>query len=130
MSLLLEALKKAEKAKEDAQRRAREERPAGEPEELHSGAEPAESEAAEPHAAAAAEPAAPVLTRDKLPEISQKLEILTDDLEKPVAEPAAAPIETPRVTRTRIPPARNDAGEEASRASARKVFEAKFREPN
>ena len=40
MSLLLEALKKAEKAKEEAQRRVREERaPAGEPEELRSEGE-------------------------------------------------------------------------------------------
>ena len=127
MSLLLEALKKAEKAKEDAQRRVREERPAGEPEELHSGAAPAEPEAAEAAGAATAEPAA-VFTRDKLPEISQKLEILADDFEKP-AEPALAPVEPPRATRASAPP-RDEAREEAGRASARKVFEAKFREPN
>src|SRR5574341_914778 len=75
MSLLLEALKKAEKAKEEAQRRARGE-PGGEPEELHSAGEaPAE---------AASEARGPVLTRDNLPEISQKLEILSDDLDKPL----------------------------------------------
>ena len=137
MSLLLDALKKAEKAKEEAQRRAREERPAGEPEELHSGQAPA----AEPEAFAA-EPAAPapvvspVLTRDNLPEISPKLEILTDDLlDKPAAEPAIAPVETPRETPRAAAPrpaaARSDeARQEAGRASARKVFEAKFREPN
>lgn len=130
MSLLLEALKKAEKAKEEAQRRAREDRPAGEPEELHSEQSPA----AEPEAFVA-EPAAPapVLTRDKLPEISQKLEILSDDLDKPASEPATARPEpareaAPRPATSAAP--RDEARQEASRTSARKVFEAKFREPN
>ena len=131
MSLLLEALKKAEKAKEEAQRRTQAERPEGEPEELRSeGEAPAEPAAAEAFGAEPAAPA-PLLTRDQLPEISQKLEILTDDLDKPAAAgPAPAPIETPRVTRARVPPPRDEASEAASRASARKVFEAKFREPN
>ena len=132
MSLLLEALKKAEKAKEDAQRRAREERPAGEPEELRSEVEaPAEAAAEAP-----AEPA-PVLTRDQLPKISQPLEILSDDLlDKPAAEPRRAPVErrsppaAGQVPPVRAEPPRDEAREETSRASARKVFEAKFREPN
>ena len=64
MSLLLEALKKAERAKEEAQRRAQ-----GEPAEASAGSAPAP----EPDAP-------PVLTRDKLPDIRQPLEILGDDL--------------------------------------------------
>jgi Tfp pilus assembly protein PilF len=124
MSLLLEALKKAEKAKEEAQRRAREERPSGEPEELRSEVE------------APAEPA-PVRTRDQLPKISsQPLEILSDDLDKPAPEPAVAPVEPrqpapePVAPPRAAPPPRDIPREEASRATARKVFEAKFREPN
>jgi tetratricopeptide (TPR) repeat protein len=132
MSLLLDALKKAEKAKEEAQRRAREDRPSGEPEELHGEQAPAAEAEAEPFAAEPAAPA-PVLTRDKLPEISQKLEILSDDLlDKPAPEPVLAPepprAATPRPATGAAP--RDEASQEASRASARKVFEAKFREPN
>src|SRR6476646_7563064 len=129
MSLLLEALKKAEKAKEEAQRRAREDRPAGEPEELRSETAPAEA-AAEPRV----DPAA-VLTRDNLPEISPKLEILADDfLDKPAGTRKPAPAEprpepAPRASAPPRPP-QNEARAEANRASARKVFEAKFREPN
>src|SRR5881394_1511600 len=128
MSLLLEALKKAEKAKEEAQRRVREERaPAGEPEELRSeGESPPEAFAAEP-----ATPA-PLLTRDKLPEISPKLEILSDDLlDKPAAAPAPLREAAPRMSSAAVSrDGAHEAREAASRASARKVFEAKFREPN
>ena len=124
MSLLLEALKKAEKAKEEAQRRTRADRPSGEPEELR-GEEGLAETATEPRAQPRRE-AAPVLTRENLPEISQKLEILSDDLDKPAAEPEPA---RAAGLRPSAPP-RNEAREEASRASARKVFEAKFREPN
>jgi len=132
MSLLLEALKKAEKAKEEAQRRARE-HPSGEPEELRGGELPPET-APEPAAGVQAD-AAPVLTRDNLPEISQKLEILSDDLlDKPAAAQEPAPVESPREAAPRAsappPPLRDEARAEAGRASARKVFEAKFREPN
>ena len=106
MSLLLEALKKAEKAKEDAQRRARAD-----------SAEAGDAPAAEAERK-------PVLTRDKLPDISTTpLEIMSDDLSPP---PVEAPKAAPR-------PAAAKATEEraaASRASAKKVFEAKFREPN
>jgi len=130
MSLLLEALKKAEKAKEEAQRRVREERaPAGEPEELRrEGESPTEAFAAEP-----ATPA-PLLTRDRLPEISPKLEILSDDLlDKPAAAPAPEPLReaAPRMSSAAVSrDGAHEAREAASRASARKVFEAKFREPN
>ena len=58
MSLLLEALKKAELAKQ--------------------AAKPETSPAVSPEPTL--EPAAPVMTRERLPDISQPLEILTDDL--------------------------------------------------
>src|SRR5918995_1134394 len=98
MSLLLEALKKAERAKEEAQRRAR-----GEP------------EIAEP--APRTEPA--VVTRTKLPDIRQPL-ALEDDARP--AKPVSPPPER------RAEPKKDPQASE--RASARKVFEAKFREPN
>jgi Flp pilus assembly protein TadD len=106
MSLLLEALKKAEKAKEEAQRRARSE--GGEPE--------LKLEAETP---APAPEAKPVRTRDQLPEItSQPLEIMADE-PPPAPKPARQKPEPPKAE-----PAA------AERATARKVFEAKFREPN
>ncbi|TMG74218.1 MAG: tetratricopeptide repeat protein [Betaproteobacteria bacterium] len=116
MSLLLEALKKAERAKEEAQRRARGESAPG------------------PNDAAATEPAErkAVLTRDKLPDISPSLEIVSHDL--PSAE--RAPLElTPEPAAAkesaRLRPAASAAADAAaSRASAKKVFEAKFRESN
>src|SRR5688572_13417946 len=112
MSLLLEALKKAERAKEEAQRRAR-----GEPE----GPSAMPSTPVPEPEPLSPEPALeqPVLTRDQLPDIRQPL---TLEGEEQAAKPApAAP--APR------PEARADA-QSAARASARKVFEAKFREPN
>jgi tetratricopeptide (TPR) repeat protein len=115
VSLLLEALKKAEKAKEDAQRRARADgaEPAGEPERR------------------------PVLTRDKLPDISTSLEIVSDDLAAPPPRapepPALEPLTPPPAQKA--PPratAAKPSEEQAAvgRASAKKVFEAKFSEPN
>jgi tetratricopeptide (TPR) repeat protein len=127
MSLLLEALKKAEKAKEEAQRRARAE-----------GAE-------ESGAPAPSEPERkPVLTRDKLPAISTPLEILSDDLSpppppkpaprsEPVLEPLeAAPAPKPAARASAAKPAASKPVDDqaANRASAKKVFEAKFSEPN
>jgi tetratricopeptide (TPR) repeat protein len=116
MSLLLEALKKAERAKEEAQRRARGE------------ASPAES-------AAPAEGAArPFVTRDKLPDISPSLEIVSEDLAPPPPEERAplalAPESAPAKEGARPGAASTKAAdaEAAGRASARKVFEAKFRE--
>jgi tetratricopeptide (TPR) repeat protein len=108
MSLLLEALKKAERAKEEAQRRAQGESveptppaPAPEPE------KPQETDAA-------------VRTREHLPEITGSLELVGED---PRPEPAIAPMEEkPRVQPKPEP--------DADRAAARKVFEAKFKEPN
>jgi len=90
MSLLLEALKKAERAKEEARKRAAE----------------GSGDAAE------GESAGPAFTRDRLPDIAQELEIVSDDLEPP--PPERRPSETA----------------EDERAKARRVFEAKFKEPN
>jgi tetratricopeptide (TPR) repeat protein len=111
MSLLLEALKRAEKAKEEAQRRERGEAAA----ELRIEAEaPADAK--------------PVLTRAELPDIKQPLEILSDDLSPLEAPPAAAPPGRPGPARPEPPKA--DAPQAAERAAAKKVFEAKYREPN
>jgi len=131
VSLLLEALKKAERAKEEAQRRSRE------------GGEPA---------AAAPEPERkPVLTRDKLPDLaSAPIEIANDELAPaPAAARAASPPERPAPVALELEPdvapappraapkpaarpaaAKTADSEAAGRASAKKVFEAKFREPN
>lgn len=120
MSLLLEALKRAEKAKEEAQRRdagddARA-RPAPQPLELAPDPAPPEAK--------------PVVTRSELPDISPSLEILTEDIAPPKSQ--ASPRQRPSPSRP--PP---DAGKRAAepdpapaRASARAVFEAKHREPN
>ena len=113
MSLLLEALKKAEKAKEDAQRRARE----GESGLQLAGDAPAEAK----H----------VVTRDELPQITAPLEILSEDLRAdPARSGAREPVQrdAPAAPQTS---ARGDSGAQAAqRSAARKVFEAKVREPN
>ena len=140
MSLLLEALKKAEKAKEEAQRRARGE--SGDPEPA-AAAQPAPGSAAglalegEP---APGEAAKSVLTRAELPDISAPLDIEREDL-GPKAQPR--PREELRLESQKAPPRRSGAQpasqaaapgqaaeREAERNAARKVFEAKFREPN
>ena len=106
MSLLLEALKKAEKAKEDAQRRAQ-----------GDSAEPAAPEPSAPAPAPAAEPRQPLqIVQDPGPQSPREL-TLTE--EKPRAEPAPPPRPQPKAD-----------AQAADRATARKVFEAKFREPN
>ena len=77
MSLLLEALKKAEKAKEEAQKRARGDASAGD---APSAFDPDST---------VLDPGHPVTTRDQLPDISSPLEIVSDDLKRePVAKPA------------------------------------------
>lgn len=129
MSLLLEALKKAEKAKEEAQRRSNANPSPG----TSPGGELRLQEDASPG------PAKPVVTRAELPDISQSLEILSDD----IATPKTSANASPRAARAAPPPqARAQAGRDAAqpaaqsaeraadRASARKVFEAKFKEPN
>jgi len=124
MSLLLEALKKAEKAKEDAQRRASE-----------GGSELQLADAAQPQPGSEA-PSKPVLTRAELPDINAPLEILSEDLgtgspQAPAAgglslDSTASP--KPSGTASRRPAAADS--QPAQRATARKVFEAKVREPN
>jgi len=112
MSLLLEALKKAEKAKEEAQKRARGD----------SGGAAGELRL-EGDAAPEADNSR-VVTRPELPDISQPLEIVSDDLV--VKEPAAP--QTAPSPRPQAPPEADPRS--ADRAAARKVFEAKFKEPN
>jgi tetratricopeptide (TPR) repeat protein len=124
MSLLLEALKKAEKAKEEAQKRARAaSTPASTSTHLELEVEPAGEPVSTRH----------VTTRPELPDIRQPLEIASDDLsDKPPREHPAAPAQ--RRSAASAAPAPEGASAESSgaavRAAARKVFEAKFKEPN
>jgi Tfp pilus assembly protein PilF len=124
MSLLLEALKKAEKAKEEAQKRARGEQ-GGAPGELRLEGE-----------AAPAADNAHVVTRPELPDISQPLEIVSDDLaaKEPATPGERAPpqLSTAQPSPPPRPPAppREADPRSTDRAAARKVFEAKFKEPN
>jgi tetratricopeptide (TPR) repeat protein len=106
MSLLLEALKKAEKAKEEAQRRAASEQrgPAHELQLENDPPAPASDK--------------PVLTRDRLPDISQ-VEIRSEEV-SPKARKAPE----------RAPAAKQAEPQATERAAAKKVFEAKFKEPN
>ncbi|HEY2337099.1 MAG TPA: tetratricopeptide repeat protein [Burkholderiales bacterium] len=143
MSLLLEALKKAERAKEEAQRRAR-----GESEPASTSAPP--SEAASPLTPAKASPLAlqgemapeaeskRVLTRSELPDINQPLSIEGEDLAPNSKAPPRpreelkleTPKEAPRRPAAAAAAAAQAADREAGKNTARKVFEAKFREPN
>ena len=109
MSLLLEALKKAELAKQVAK---------------------AEAPAPEPKS----EPAPGVITREKLPDISQPLEILTDDLpssETKAAETAAARPELSLEEQHRFEPAAqpmpamNEFARTSERAQAQQLFQVK-----
>ncbi|MBC7802630.1 MAG: hypothetical protein H7Y16_02045, partial [Candidatus Parcubacteria bacterium] len=76
MSLLLEALKKAEKAKEEAQRRAHESDAGGEPPPSAFDTE-----------ATVAVDGRHVMRRDELPDISAPLEILSDDIRPAQQQP-------------------------------------------
>ncbi|HEX2199585.1 MAG TPA: hypothetical protein VHG88_13345, partial [Burkholderiales bacterium] len=102
MSLLLEALKRAEKAKEEAQRQQRGD----------SGAAELRIEEDAPTSAK------PVMTRAELPDIRAPLQILSDDISPREAGPAPAPAAAPATAEPQA----------AQRGAARKVFEAKFRE--
>lgn len=140
MSLLLDALKKAEKAKEEARRRQQEQ-----------GGDTGAS------APGASTESARVRTRDELPNITQSLQISSDDLTPSprAVEPNAARPQaggeslaleleprSPPASAAGAPPARPATGAGAStsagpidpqaagRATAKKVFEAGFREPN
>jgi tetratricopeptide (TPR) repeat protein len=139
MSLLLDALKKAEKAKDEARRRAQGTGPAPDEDEtlLH------------------------VRTRNELPDISRPMEIhsedipgglqivgadtpASDDLRPEPANPpgtdASAPADVRREIRTEPETFRRPAAartpepaadpQASQRAAAKKVFEAKFKEPN
>jgi tetratricopeptide (TPR) repeat protein len=134
MSLLLEALKKAEKAKEEAQRRAR------------AGDAAAGAPSAFDPEATVLEDGRQVTTRDQLPDISAPLEIVSDDLKPAAAKPAPReltlaeeppavappPPREPKPERrqtARAAPAQASA-QNAERATAQRVFEAKFKEPN
>jgi tetratricopeptide (TPR) repeat protein len=124
MSLLLEALKKAEKAKDEAQRRAKD---------GGGGETPFDPDST------AIDPTKHVTTRAELPDISAPLEILSEDFssqKKAQPEITLALEDSPPPAPERRPPPRREsarAAPEASaadRASAQKVFEAKFKEPN
>ena len=111
MSLLLEALKKAEKAKEEALRRTK----------------GADAQAVEPRLQLEETPPTekPVLTRAELPDIRQPLEILSEEI---APEPQFAASTDYSGAQGEGP--RQAEAQAAERATARKVFEAKFREPN
>jgi tetratricopeptide (TPR) repeat protein len=112
MSLLLEALKKAEKAKQEAERRSREGEGAGGLR-LEGGA---------------GAPDKPVVTRDELPPITSPLDIQSEDLR---AEPTVPPASELSLQESTPPPPRGGADAQAAqRAAARRVFDAKVREPN
>jgi tetratricopeptide (TPR) repeat protein len=111
MSLLLDALKKAELAKH--------------------GAQPA-AESATREAPPAAEPATPVFTREKLLDIAQPLQILAGDLpsagQGETISPATPPEPPVLELRPEPPPARLSARNvepAAQRQAARQLFEAK-----
>jgi Flp pilus assembly protein TadD len=117
VSLLLEALKKAELAKQNASGQQGE--PAAEP------ADPAGGLSLEPTPGGGAE--RPLITRDRLPDITQPLEILSEDLpsagtRRDVPPPAAA---APGLTPMAGPTLPGSPGEDADRAAARQMFEAK-----
>lgn len=132
MSLLLEALKKAEKAKEEAHRRA-----SGDPEPATSSFDPEST---------VVDPGRHVTTRDELPDIHAPLEILSEDLqasrrkapalelalEEPQPQPAAAlePRVAPSQAQRREAARAPADSQQSDRAAAQKVFEAKFKEPN
>ncbi len=110
MSLLLEALKKAELAKQVAKE----------------GAPSAEPGLAPP------EPAARVITREKLPDITQPLEILTDDL--PSSEPAGETAVSSELSlqgeemfepAAQPAPSTNEFARTADRAQAQQLFQVK-----
>jgi Tfp pilus assembly protein PilF len=139
MSLLLEALKKAEKAKEEAQRRA-----GGEAEPGASSFDPE---------ATVVDPGKHVTTRDELPDIHAPLEILSEDLQSsrqksrplelaietsgtppapppPPPAPETRPAATPAQKRETARASAQAQAQNTDRVAAQKVFEAKFKEPN
>jgi len=129
MSLLLEALKKAEKAKEEAQRRAKGDNAPAANTPLSLQEDPPRQDAQ----AGTKTEAKPVLTRAELPDISQPLEILSDDFSQRTPATSRPSLASSRPAAARPQPAREAPARESGvsdRSAARKVFEAKFREPN
>lgn len=126
MSLLLDALRKAEKAKEAAQGGSKAATPSGEG---GLSLEPTVDEAQR------------VMTRDKLPDISTPLEIGSEDL-APRQSAAPPPPESAAPPATPAPPPAGSGGGRparpaasagnpaAQRAAAQSMLQAKFREPN
>ena len=116
MSLLLEALKKAELAK-------------------HGAGPGAEHGAAHPESPPAPDSGRPVMTRERLPDITQPLEILTDDLPSAgqKATPPREPAGVARTSETSAPIssvpesayAPNGAAVAGQRAQAQQLFEVK-----
>jgi Tfp pilus assembly protein PilF len=117
VSLLLEALKKAELAKQNASGQQGE-----------SAAAPAEPPGELTLEGTPTEPGErPLITRDRLPDITQPLEILSEDLpsagtRRDAPSATAAPSITPTTAAASMAPA---AAEDADRAAARQMFEAK-----
>lgn len=132
MSLLLEALKKAELAKQNAAQQQGEGAPASESTSTAGlSLEPLVGNSVEP----------PNITRDRLPDITQPLEILSEDLPSAgIRRPPPAPSPPLRISdpEPTVQPApafdlgdkesrtiRGPAAEDADRASVRQLFEAK-----
>jgi len=127
VSLLLEALKKAELAKQQG---------AGGPQQAGEAApasgDPAGGLSLESQPQAGARAGQPLMTRDRLPDITQSLEIFTDDLAPRGRSGAPAPSSTPDLApavpvRPTGAAARvtAQATDDAERASARQLFESK-----
>jgi tetratricopeptide (TPR) repeat protein len=122
MSLLLEALKKAEKAKEEAQKRAQESGDTASGE-LRLADETAPAPAEEKR----------VVTRDELPPITAPLEIQSDDFGAAGTPPGAGPelsVQAAPRAAGGAPSRPAPQSQTVQRAAARKPFEAKVREPN
>lgn len=115
MSLLLEALKKAERAKQEAQRSAQEAIPEG----------------SSAFSLAPSDETRHVVTRDELPDITRPVHIESADISAPAE--AAPPRSDARPPTDPLASMRTRGEAEAiasGQSAARKVFEAKFREPN
>jgi tetratricopeptide (TPR) repeat protein len=126
VSLLLEALKKAELAKQQGA--------GGQPpaEGAPAAGEPGSGLSLEPLGGASA--GQPLMTRDRLPDITQPLEIFTEDLAASEGPKEAAATPSPAAVPVRPTSGRSAASsenspaaasEEAERASARQLFESK-----
>jgi len=115
VSLLLEALKKAELAKQNASGQQGE--PTLPPPDVSGGLslEPAPGDAGE----------RPLITRDRLPDITQPLEILSEDLPSAGTRREASPAAPAPSAVPLGPGPATPAPEEDDRASARQLFEAK-----